>query len=435
MSTARLPFATLSQRLLADLAGGRCAAVVGLSNTGKSTLLRALAAHPLASGGLQAETVYVDCNQAVALTPQAFYEVVLRTLLERLVHGLEPALAASLRHHHRTLAEADSAFVASLSFNLALIEVCQGLARPLCILLDEFDEIYTCLDDRALLNLRALKDRFGARVVFVTATARTMPELRGREAEGEFAELFSGATYRMPPLSPQEIGEALEQYAPDGLSPERAAICIRLSGGHPGLLRALAEGMRDLEPDQQADPERAAGEMPRPRAECLKIWTQLLPAEQAELTTLALQPERRAAPGRFPRLEVLGLLVEGQAHPPLLAEFAAHRARPETPPRRGIELDPDSGDVWVDGARLPPLTDLEYRLLRLLHSRVDKLTDKYQIVTEVWGEAYLGEVDDARVEKLVSRLRSQIEPDPSSPRFLITQRGRGYKLLARPRAG
>jgi len=42
------------------------------------------------------------------------------------------------------------------------------------------------------------------------------------------------------------------------------------------------------------------------------------------------------------------------------------------------------------------------------------------------------EVDDARVEKLVSRLRGRIEPDPAAPRYLVTVRGRGYKLLSRP---
>jgi len=52
----------------------------------------------------------------------------------------------------------------------------------------------------------------------------------------------------------------------------------------------------------------------------------------------------------------------------------------------------------------------------------------------VWGEGYLDEIDDARVEKLVSRLRSKIEQDPAAPRYLITQRGRGYKLLSRPKA-
>ena len=86
----------------------------------------------------------------------------------------------------------------------------------------------------------------------------------------------------------------------------------------------------------------------------------------------------------------------------------------------------------MEGMRVPVLTDLEYRLLELLHERKDKLTDKYQIVTAVWGEDYLGSVDDARVEKLISRLRSKIEPEPSEPRYLITRRGRGYKLLTAP---
>jgi two-component system response regulator RegX3 len=72
-------------------------------------------------------------------------------------------------------------------------------------------------------------------------------------------------------------------------------------------------------------------------------------------------------------------------------------------------------------------------LLDLLYARRDKLTDKYQIVTAVWGEDYLGSVDDARVEKLISRLRSKIEPDPTEPRYLITRRGRGYKLLSTSR--
>ena len=43
---------------------------------------------------------------------------------------------------------------------------------------------------------------------------------------------------------------------------------------------------------------------------------------------------------------------------------------------------------------------------------------------------YIDEVDDARVEKLISRLRSKVEHDPASPKYLITVRGRGYKLAA-----
>jgi DNA-binding response OmpR family regulator len=68
----------------------------------------------------------------------------------------------------------------------------------------------------------------------------------------------------------------------------------------------------------------------------------------------------------------------------------------------------------------------------LLYGQIDKICDKYHIVEAVWGEDYIEEVDDARIEKLVSRLRQKIEPDPSQPCYLVTVRGRGYRLLSRP---
>ena len=92
-------------------------------------------------------------------------------------------------------------------------------------------------------------------------------------------------------------------------------------------------------------------------------------------------------------------------------------------------VDVESGDVLVDGQAVETLTNLEYRLMLLLFQNADRIVEKYQIVTDVWGESYIDEVDDARVEKLVSRLRQKIEPDPSAPRFLMTVRGRGYRLV------
>ena len=69
-------------------------------------------------------------------------------------------------------------------------------------------------------------------------------------------------------------------------------------------------------------------------------------------------------------------------------------------------------------------------MLLLLYGRLGKICDKYQIVEAVWGESYIDEVDDARIEKLVSRLRAKVEREPSNPRYVITVRGRGYKLVS-----
>ena len=85
--------------------------------------------------------------------------------------------------------------------------------------------------------------------------------------------------------------------------------------------------------------------------------------------------------------------------------------------------------MLVNGNTVDTLTNLEYRLMLLLFQNPDKIMDKYQIVSHVWGDEYIDEVDDARIEKLVSRLRQKIEQDPGNPHFLTTVRGRGYRLV------
>jgi len=106
------------------------------------------------------------------------------------------------------------------------------------------------------------------------------------------------------------------------------------------------------------------------------------------------------------------------------------QAAPPAPPETtSLWVDTASGQVLVNGAAVETLTALEYKLIQLLFQNRDKIVDKYQIVTHVWGESYIDEVDDARIEKLISRLRQKIEPDPASPTFLTTIRGRGYRLV------
>jgi DNA-binding winged helix-turn-helix (wHTH) protein len=383
--------------------------------------------------GDAASIVYIDCNRAVAISARAFYEVVLRSLLEGLKEVISGDLADLLSDHHLAVTEATTAFAASLSFNLALTELCEQMDRNLCLVLDEFDEIYASLDDRALLNLRALRDRFRDRLTFVTATVRKLPSIRGRVIEGEFAELFSHSSYQMPALTEAEAKSILGSLDLPFLTKERKTNCIDFAGAHPGLLISVAQVLGRLPKGWEGELLKEALHEPQPRAECLKIWEQLASEEQEGLISLATEAEEGLSPQHRMSLEKLGLVVDGRIFSVLFTSFVARRGRGAEIDPQGVYLDVDSGDVWVNGVRIPVLTDLEFRLLSLLYERRDKISDKYRIVTAVWGESYLGEVDDARVEKLVSRLRSKIEPDPSNPMYLITQRGRGYKLLSKPR--
>ncbi len=170
------------------------------------------------------------------------------------------------------------------------------------------------------------------------------------------------------------------------------------------------------------------------RAECAKLWNDLTVEEQEALTAFVSESGKPldAELERFLRrkaiveekdgeLAIFGQLFEGFARRQRLVK----RGEPQ-----GVRVDVESGHVWVDGELAPDLTDLEYRLLLLLYGHLDKICDKYEIVESVWGEDYIDEVDDARIGKLVNRLRQKIEPDPSQPRYLMTVRGRGYRLVS-----
>ncbi len=433
------PFSSLTEIALSELAAGHCVSITGLSNSGKSNLMRSLADQNAkkfypSKAGRSGFLIYIDCNRAVAISGQAFYEVVLRSTLERLSDEVPEALLTNLRGYHQTITEADSSFTASLSFNLALSELCKELGQNLCLLFDEFDEIYTALENRALLNLRALRDRFRDRLVYATATRRSLPELRGDAIEDEFAELFSRSTYNMPLLSIEESLALLAGINLASLKKEYKEKASEFAGGHPGMLVAVSQALAHLPKDWEGEPAGYVQLEPQPRAECMKLWHQLNGEERAGLTSLVLEPNAGLPRQQIRHLDSLGMLVASQPFSPIFADFVARKSRGHDVEVQGVYLDTDSGDVWVDGVRIPVLTDLEYRLLELLNERRDKLTDKFQIVTSVWGEEYLGSVDDARVEKLISRLRGKIEPKPADPVYLITRRGRGYKLLTTPRS-
>ena len=126
------------------------------------------------------------------------------------------------------------------------------------------------------------------------------------------------------------------------------------------------------------------------------------------------------------------------ASSPSLGQATAPPPPRQAPPTmtqpRGLWMDPTGGEVLVNGRRIDDLTSLEYSLLRLLYKQPGRLCAKEDIVRQVWGveqrqEGALADVEAARVEKLVSRLRGKIEPVPGRPQFLRTVRGRGYRYM------
>ncbi len=96
------------------------------------------------------------------------------------------------------------------------------------------------------------------------------------------------------------------------------------------------------------------------------------------------------------------------------------------------------GDLTIDlsartvtrGEAEVHLTPIEFDLLRQLAVHRGKLVTHRQLLREVWGPAYETETHYLRVH--VAHIRSKIEPEPSRPRYVITEPGVGYRLRDEP---
>jgi two-component system response regulator RegX3 len=92
-----------------------------------------------------------------------------------------------------------------------------------------------------------------------------------------------------------------------------------------------------------------------------------------------------------------------------------------------VRMDVDRHVVSVDGAPVAlPLK--EFDLLEFLLRNAGRVLTRGQLIDRVWGADYVG--DTKTLDVHVKRLRAKLEPDPATPKFLLTVRGLGYKLEA-----
>jgi two-component system KDP operon response regulator KdpE len=105
------------------------------------------------------------------------------------------------------------------------------------------------------------------------------------------------------------------------------------------------------------------------------------------------------------------------------------------PPGDGGRVE--AGEIAIDFARHSvtlrgapvQLTPTEYDLLKMLIRDAGKVLTHRHIIHELWGSGdYEDEAHLLRVN--VSNLRRKLEPDPTRPRYLITEPGVGYRLRA-----
>jgi two-component system KDP operon response regulator KdpE len=91
-----------------------------------------------------------------------------------------------------------------------------------------------------------------------------------------------------------------------------------------------------------------------------------------------------------------------------------------------LAVDFRQREVIADGERIR-LRPTEYRLLYHLVNNAGWVMTHEMLLSKVWGYEYRDETGLLRL--YITYLRKKIEPDPSHPRYILTERGTGYRFV------
>jgi DNA-binding response OmpR family regulator len=91
-----------------------------------------------------------------------------------------------------------------------------------------------------------------------------------------------------------------------------------------------------------------------------------------------------------------------------------------------LKIDFDRREIWLEG-KLVKLRPTEYRLLYHLVQNAGWVVTHDQLLQKVWGYEYRDEPHYVRL--YINYLRQKLEKDPADPKYILTERGVGYRFV------
>ena len=95
----------------------------------------------------------------------------------------------------------------------------------------------------------------------------------------------------------------------------------------------------------------------------------------------------------------------------------------------GLTIDVENL-TGMNGKHELAFTRRETDILRYLHANNDRPVSRDELLNKVWGYDRNAQIETRTVDIHIAKLRRKIEPDPKTPKYLVTVRGSGYRLVA-----
>jgi len=342
-----------------------------------------------------------------------------------------------------------------LDFEKALWTISRTLSCPIVFMLDEVGTIPEAVADSFLATIRAIfnnkhEEEF-RRYVFVLGGTFVPDELMKDTRNSPFN--IAEKVY-MSDADEDSIAKLVKnlEKAKGPIAEDVIRQIYHWTGGHLYLTQRLCAILATKEQPLTVQVVDAAVEEIQRDDDNIRHVRKILDRDEEireaiyHIMVKKKRPFDRITGSLTPKLELTGLIkadaenncvVRNRIYERWLRGYFKERFRDQSPlevvpDKPGVLFD-ENGDVWVvidqDTKRRIPRQDfrpLEHGLLKLLHENKGKVCRYQEIGEKVWG---LPAPPIESIQGTVRDLRKKIEPDPNKPRFIITVRTEGYRLV------
>ena len=451
--------AELIELITEAIGAGESCALVGVGSSGKSNVVRFLRdradarEHYFGDAARRLLWLMVDCNSLDSLDEPGLFTAMIDSLSRAVAARSDlGALTQTLDGLFKETASPGGATFAFRNLHRALETVRAAGDFQFAFVLDDCDKLIQTAPPALLRRLRALRDDFKYKLVYLTVTRRELHRLRQHSPEFEsFFEILVVRSFAIGPYAEADARFMLDRLAarlpqPRTFSADEARALIRATGGHGGLLKAVFFATRAGEDSLDPDLIERLSDDSSVMDECRKIWDSIETEDHVGLID-AVSGKPIAGEARN-SLMAKGLVhertdgshaifapvfenyVRGKAGLPFLSPTPPH-SHTQSEPR--LEIYQGTRLVRIDGKDVT-MTRAEFEVLVLLVQYRGKDVRREDLLERVLNaETYepsgLGKTVDGVLDVAVLELKAKLETHGFAKPAIAGVKGGGYKMI------
>jgi hypothetical protein len=439
------------QTLTSWISAGESGSVVGLAGCGRSNLLAFLChrsdvlAHYLPQLSGQLLLVPAELHNLPANDLADLYRTLLHAFY-RLRDRFETDTAQTVTDLYLQNRTVQDAFLPQQAV-YELMLLFQQQQVQIVLVLNRFDRFCTTATPTMVSTLRSLRDNFKNTLSYIVGMQQEAIYLPDPAALGDMYDLLDTHVCWVGAMTDPDARFMLASvfHSADQLpTPAEIEALLALSGCFPSLIKAVGQWwlLSAQRPVNRTEWSEALLAEHSIQFRLDRIWNGLTQEEKLALSeiqkdTFASMPKR--APelaGQFDissRLEAKGVCQRSESSWCIAGTLlATYVARLEGRVRGKIWIDEQARAIYQGQVALEELSGLQYEILRFLIKNPRTRHTRDDIIDNAWPEEdQRAGITPNALQVHIAAIRKKIEPNPATPRYLLTWHGRpgGYQFF------